>query len=76
MCSDPAMTARAEASESRAQAPSSGCPRIEYSSSEPCAFTANGSPDAAPTGPPSSTWFASRKSAGPCSRTAAALAAT
>ena len=33
----------------------SDSPRIEYSSSDPCALTAKGAPAAAPTGPPSST---------------------
>ena len=55
-------------------AQSSALPRIENSSSEPCAFTAYGPPTAAPTGPPRSRWFVSTRSAGRCSRTAAAFA--
>ena len=55
---------------------SSGRPRIEYSSSEPCAFTRNGAPLAAPTGPPISTWFANTRSAGSSSRSVAAFAST
>jgi hypothetical protein len=55
MCPDPTKTARAPASTSLPQASSSGLPRIEYSSSEPCAFTAKGKPLAQPTAPPSRT---------------------
>ena len=63
----------ARADEGRLRAPratraphcsSRGRPRIEYSSSEPCALTRNGSPLAAPTGAPISTWFAKTRSAG------------
>ena len=45
----------APASSSAAQRESRSLPRIEYSSSEPWAATANGAPDAAATGAPSST---------------------
>ena len=45
MCCDPTYTASAEASDSLPHASSSGRPRIEYSSSEPCALTRNGSPE-------------------------------
>ena len=64
------------ASASLAHSPSSGRPRIEYSSSEPCALTRNGAPLAAPTGPPISTWFANTRSAGSSSRSTAAFAST
>ena len=57
------------------QRSSSGRPRIEYSSSEPCALTRNGSPSAAPTGPPISTWLAKTRSAG-SPRSTAAFAST
>ena len=40
MCADPTKTDVAPASTSLPHASSSGRPRIEYSSSEPCAFTA------------------------------------
>ena len=76
MCSDPAMTSAAAPRLSRAQAQSSSFPRIENSSSEPCALTVNGMPAAAPTGAPRRTWFVRRKSAGRCSRTAAAFRST
>jgi hypothetical protein len=58
MWSEPTKTARAGASASRARWARNGRPRIENSSSEPCAFTANGAPAAAATAPPGSTWFA------------------
>ena len=63
----------------RASAPhrsSSGRPRIEYSSSEPCALTRNVAPLVAPTGPPISTWFANTRSAGSNSRSVPAFAST
>ena len=44
MCAEPTKTASARASASRPQAASSALPRIEYSSSEPCALTANRAP--------------------------------
>ena len=50
MCCEPTNVASACASASRPQRSSSGRPRIEYSSSEPCALTRNGAPVAAPTG--------------------------
>src|SRR4029453_6395127 len=59
---------------SLAHSPNSGRPRIEYSSSEPCAFTRNGAPLAAPTGPPISTWLVNTRSAGSNARSAAAFA--
>ena len=58
------------------QAESAALPRIEYSSSEPCALTANGAPAAAPTGPPRRTWFVKTTSAGNRSRSAEAFAST
>ena len=64
------------ASASRPHADSAALPRIEYSSSEPCALTAKRAPAAAPTGPPSRTWFAKTRSAGRCSRSAAAFRST
>ena len=64
------------ASTSLPHASSAGRPRIEYSSSDPCAFTAYGAPDARPTAPPRSTWLQRRRSAGSWSRTAAAFAST
>ena len=76
MCREPTNVASAPASASRPQASSRGRPRIEYSSSEPCALTRNGSPVAAPTGAPISTWFANTRSAGASSRSAAAFAST
>ncbi len=76
MCSEPTYTASAWERVSRAQSISSGRPRIEYSSSEPCALTRNGRPDAAPTGPPSRRWFVKRRSAGPSSRIALTFAST
>ncbi len=76
MCPEPTNVARAPASDSAPHADSSGFPRIEYSSSDPWALTANGAPEAAPTGPPSSTWFANTRSAGRSARTAAAFAST
>ena len=77
MCSEPTNVARAPAERLRRPTPTAPrCPRIEYSSSEPCALTTNGAPVAAPTGPPSSTWFANTRSAGRSSRTAAAFAST
>ena len=76
MCSEPTNVALARSSDSRPQRSSSGLPRMEYSSSEPCAFTANGIPVAAPTGPPSSTWFVKTRSAGSRARIAEAFAST
>ncbi len=76
MWAEPTKVAFAAASDSRPHSSSSGRPRIEYSSSEPCALTAKRAPVARPTGPPSRTWLQSRKSAGRCSRTAAAFAST
>ena len=76
MCAEPTYVASARASASRPQRSSSGRPRIEYSSSEPCALTRNGAPVAAPTGPPISTWFVNTTSAGSSSRSAAAFAST
>ena len=76
MCSDPTNVARAEPRASAPQAESSALPRIEYSSSEPCALTANGAPAAAPTGPPSRTWFVNTTSAGSSARIAEAFAST
>jgi len=76
MCPEPTNVARAADSVSAPHAPRSGRPRIAYSSSEPCALTANCAPDAAPTGPPSSTWFVKTRSAGSSARTAAAFAST
>ena len=76
MCAEPTKTARASASVSRPQRASSSLPRIEYSSSEPWALTANGRPLAAPTGPPRSTWLAKTRSAGASSRSTAAFAST
>ena len=70
MCSEPTNVARAAARASAPQAESSGLPRIEYSSSEPCALTANGAPVAAPTGPPRRTWFVKTTSAGRSARIA------
>ena len=67
---------RACASASRPHAASAALPRIEYSSSEPCALTAKRAPLAAPTGAPSRTWFAKTRSAGRCSRSAAAFRST
>ena len=61
---------------SLAHSPNSGRPRIEYSSSEPCALTRKGAPLAAPTGPPISTWLVNTRSAGSNARTAAAFAST
>ena len=74
MCAEPTKTASACSSASLPHAPSASLPRIEYSSSDPCALTANRAPLAAPTGPPSRTWFAKTRSAGRCSRSAAAFA--
>ena len=76
MCAEPTKTDAASFSDSLPQADSSALPRIEYSSSEPCALTAKRAPVAAPTGAPSSTWFANTRSAGRCSRSAAAFAST
>ena len=76
MWAEPTNTARAARRLSRPHAARPGLPRIAYSSSEPCAFTANGAPVAAPTGPPSSTWLQKTMSAGRCSRRAAAFAST
>ncbi len=76
MCSEPAKTASARSSDSLPHADSSSLPRIAYSSSEPCAFTAKRAPLAAATGPPGMTWFAKTRSAGRCSRSASAFAAT
>ncbi len=76
MCAEPTNTAAADESASRPQARSSALPRMEYSSSEPCALTAKRAPLAAPTGPPRSTWFAKTRSAGWCSRSAAAFRST
>ena len=76
MCAEPTNTASARASASRPHDDSSSLPRIEYSSSEPCAFTRNGAPVAAATGPPSTTWFANTTSAGSRSRSAAAFSST
>ena len=59
-----------------AQVVRSSLPRIEYSSSEPCALTTNGTPLATPTGAPSSTWFANTRSAGMCAHNAVAFRAT
>ena len=39
MCSEPTIAAAAPASASRPHSESSGFPRMEYSSSEPCALT-------------------------------------
>ena len=64
------------ASDSRPHASSSGRPRIEYSSSEPCALTANGAPVAAADRPAEQDVVAEARSAGRCSRTAAAFAST
>ena len=66
----------AVSSTSRPHASSPGRPRIEYSSSEPCAFTAYGAPDARPTAPTEEHVVARRRSAGSWSRTAAAFAST
>ncbi len=76
MWCEPTKVASAWASASLPHAASSGRPRIEYSSSEPCALTRNGTPVAAPTGPPISTWFVNTTSAGSSSRSAAAFAST
>ena len=76
MCPEPTKTACAPASDSRPHRSSSGFPRIEYSSSEPCAYTAYREPVAAATGPPRTTWFAKTRSAGSSSRSAAAFAST
>ena len=76
MCAEPTKTASACASASLPHADSASLPRIEYSSSEPCALTAKRAPLAAPTGPPSRTWFAKTRSAGRCSRSAAAFRST
>ncbi len=76
MCSEPTKTASAFASDSPPHLDSSSFPRIEYSSSEPCALTAYLAPVAAATGPPSTTWFANTRSAGRCARSASAFAVT
>ena len=76
MCSEPTMTAAAPPSTSPPHAESSAFPRMEYSSSDPCALTTYGAPVAAPTGPPRSTWLTKTKSAGRRSRIAAAFAST
>src|SRR5438874_10571001 len=73
MWAEPTKVARASASDSLPHADSSSLPRIEYSSSEPCALTAYGAPAAAATGPPRRTWLAKTRSAGSSARTAAAL---
>ena len=64
MCAEPTKTAPPRASTSAPHASSSGRPRIEYSSSEPCALTAYGAPLARPTAPPSRTWLQRTRSAG------------
>ena len=55
MWPEPTKTAWALRSDAAPHASSSTLPRIEYSSSEPCAFTPKGAPVAAPTGAPIST---------------------
>ena len=50
MCAEPTYVTSACASVSAPQRSSSGRPRIEYSSSEPCALTRNGTPVASPDG--------------------------
>ena len=76
MWAEPTNVAAACRRQSRPHAASRALPRIAYSSSEPCAFTAKRAPLATPTGPPSRTWLAKTTSAGRWSRRAPAFAST
>ena len=76
MCAEPTNVAPPAARVSAPRPTSAALPRIEYSSSEPCALTANGAPVAAPTGAAEQDVVAKTTSAGNWSRSTEAFAST